>query len=64
MEYRQFGKQPRQLKKSTETQEEKVVFSRIYRRGDRDAVRRTIEQRALKAPKFPPCNAMHIRRYA
>jgi hypothetical protein len=48
----------------TETQAERVVVSGIYRRGDRDAVRHIIEQRALKAPKFPRCGAMHIRRYA
>ena len=63
MEYRQFDELPHELKESTETQAEKVVFSGIYRRGDRDAVCH-IEQKVLEAYKFPRCGAMHIRRYA
>ena len=50
MEYRRFGKQPRQRNELTATQAEKVV-SGICRRGDGDAVRHIIEQRVLKAPR-------------
>ena len=49
VEHRTFGKLLDQLKELTAAQAEKVVAA-LRRRGDGDAVRRVIEQRALKLP--------------